>query len=544
MIKLFKSRIRFLEESRDRWRQRAKETEQKLAEAEARERELKEELEALKEEGNEEASDADVPADFAVIPHRHQYSVGHAKMFIELVLSDGASLRCAERAMERMVTSLQFSLPSPSWYAGRLWILSLGYYKLTRPKEHGDDWVWIVDHTVQIGAEKCLVILGVRLSALPAVGECLSHEDVEPIALWPVKKSNGDVVYQQLEAGIEKTGIPREIVSDHGTDLKSGVEKFCQAHHETCAVYDIKHKTAVLLKHELGDDPIWNEFARLAGQTKRQVQQTDLAPLAGCRRGFVFGRKRPFRRSFLAYIEASCPIFASKTSRFRGSLSLSDSLLAPPNQRTKARYMNVDILIQWGQNMLAFLDRAEESPLFEYARVQEKLGWITEFRQPLEEWQVLLQVVEVTESYIRQRGLYQDIHLELEKCLQPLAHTEQAQKVCAELLAFVAQEEAKARPNERLLGSSEIIESVLGKLKRLEQDQARSGFTGLLLALCAAVASTTTDVVHQALEAVPTKMILAWCRQNLGQSVQAKRRKAFATHGGAEQKWNQLCALT
>jgi len=49
--------------------------------------------------------------------------------------------------------------------------------------------------------------------------------------------------------------------------------------------------------------------------------------LAGCRRGFVFGRKRPFRRSFLAYIEASCPIFASKTSRFRGSLSLSDSLL-------------------------------------------------------------------------------------------------------------------------------------------------------------------------------------------------------------------------
>jgi len=353
-----------------------------------------------------------------------------------------------------------------------------------------------VDHTVQIGAEKCLVILGVRLSALPAVGECLSHEDVEPIALWPVKKSNGDVVYQQLEAGIEKTGIPREIVSDHGTDLKSGVEKFCQAHHETCAVYDIKHKTAVLLKHELDDDPIWNEFARLAGQTKRQVQQTDLAPLA------------------------------------------------PPNQRTKARYMNVDILIQWGQNMLAFLDRAEESPLFEYARVQEKLGWITEFRQPLEEWQVLLQVVEVTESYIRQRGLYQDIHLELEKCLQSLAHTEQAQKVCAELLAFVAQEEAKARPNERLLGSSEIIESVLGKLKRLEQDQARSGFTGLLLALCAAVATTTTDVVHQALEAVPTKMILAWCRQNLGQSVQAKRRKAFATHGGAEQKWNQFCALT
>jgi hypothetical protein len=385
-------------------------------------------------------------------------------------------------------------MPSPSWYAGRLWILRLGYYKLTRPKERGDDWVWIVDHTVQIGAEKCLVILGVRLRALPTMGECLSHQDVEPIALWPVKKSNGDVVHQQLEAGIEKTGIPREIVSDHGTDLKLGIDKFCQAHHETCAVYDIKHKTATLLKHELDDEPLWNEFVRLAGQTKRKVQQTPLAPLS------------------------------------------------PPNQRTKARYMNVDVLIHWGRDMLAFLDKAEESTMFEAEQVEEKLGWITRFRQPLKEWEVLLQIVVTTESYIRQRGLYQDIHLELEQRLQPLTRTEQAQRVCTELTAFVAQEAAKARPDERLLGSSEIIESVLGKLKRLEQDQSNSGFTGLLLALCATVATTTTDIIHQALETVPTNAIIAWCRNNLGQSVQAKRRRVFASQE-TEQKWNQSRTL-
>jgi hypothetical protein len=481
MIRLLKSRIRFLEKSRDRWRQRAEEMKHKLTEAEARERGRKEAVEALKEAGNEEATDSDGSADFAVTPRRHRYSVGQVKLFVDLVLSDGASLRCTERAIERMMASLQLSMSSPSWYAGRLWILRLGYYKLTRPKERGDDWVWIVDHTVQIGAEKCLVILGVRLSALPAVGECLSHEDVEPIALLPVKKSNGDVVHQQLETGIEKTGVPREIVSDHGTDLKSGIVKFCQAHHETCTVYDIKHKTAALLKYELDDDPIWNEFAQLASQTKRKIQQTPLAALA------------------------------------------------PPNQRAKARYMNVDVLIHWGQDALAFLDRAEESTMFEAEQVKEKLGWITRFRRPLKEWQALLQVVVTTESYIRQRGLYQDIHRELAQHLQPLAGTEQARRVCAELIAFVAQEAAKARPDERLLGSSEIIESVLGKLKRLEQDQSMSGFTGLLLALCATVATTTTDVIHQALETVPTNAIITWCRNNLGQSVQAKRRRAFAS---------------
>jgi hypothetical protein len=31
---------------------------------------------------------------------------------------------------------------------------SIGYYKLTKPKEKAADWVWIVDHTIQLGVEK------------------------------------------------------------------------------------------------------------------------------------------------------------------------------------------------------------------------------------------------------------------------------------------------------------------------------------------------------------------------------------------------------
>jgi hypothetical protein len=58
-------------------------------------------------------------------------------------------------------------LPSktPAWSSGRLWWLRLGYYKLSRPKAQADDWVWMVDHTVHIGQEKCFVIVGVRLRA-------------------------------------------------------------------------------------------------------------------------------------------------------------------------------------------------------------------------------------------------------------------------------------------------------------------------------------------------------------------------------------------
>jgi len=378
MVKRLKNRARFLKESRDRWKSQAKELQVKVAQMEAKERQLLEELEALRQKESQAPVASGGHEQFALVPRHHQYSVGHVMLFASLVLSDAASLRCASRAMETMFSFLRLPLPAPSWFTGRLWLLRLGYHKLARPKEQADDWVWIVDHTVQLGSEKCLVILGLRLSALPPAGQCLSHEDVEPIELLPVEKSNGEVVYQQLEANIERTGVPRAIVGDHGSDLKSGVERFCQAHQETCFVYDIKHKTAALLKRELEDDETWVAFTRLATQTKCSVQQTALAPLA------------------------------------------------PPNQRTKARYMNLDVLIQWGQNMLIFLDRqsAEPCPAFDPQHVQEKLGWVTRFRQPLQEWADLLQLATTAESFVRQQGLYHGAHLELQERLQPLAHTD------------------------------------------------------------------------------------------------------------------------
>lgn len=121
-----------------------------------------------------------------------------------------------------------------------------------------------------------------------------------------------------------------------------------------------------------------------------------------------------------------------------------------------------------------------------------------------------------------------------------LSPTARAKKVSHHLLGFVAKQSLQAKHHERLLGSSEVIESVFGKLKRLEQDQAKGGFTGLLLSVGAMVSTTTTEVVQSALETVSTKDVLAWCKQKLGQSVQAKSKAAFAVHTTTEQKRDQF----
>jgi hypothetical protein len=104
----------------------------------------------------------------------------------------------------------------------------------------------------------------------------------------------------------------------------------------------------------------------------------------------------------------------------------------------------------------------------------------------------------------------------------------------------VREEGAKAKAGERLVGSSEVSESIFGKWKRREGEQARSGLTGLVLALGALVAPTTPEVIKQALESVPTKTVLAWCREKLGKTVQALRRTLFVRQRNREQKPDQL----
>jgi len=127
----------------------------------------------------------------------HHYGVRSVLVVVSLVLSAATSLRGAGRALAVMQACAGLVSWPPSWSSTRLWLLRLGYYKLTRAKEEGSDWVWIVDHVVQTGQEKCLLIVGIRLSTLPAVGEYLTHADVEPIAIYPVTQSNGEIVYQQ-----------------------------------------------------------------------------------------------------------------------------------------------------------------------------------------------------------------------------------------------------------------------------------------------------------------------------------------------------------
>jgi hypothetical protein len=399
----------------------------------------------------------------------------------------GMSLRgtCGALSWMRQIdVEWGFDFPVPHYTTVRWWLLRLGYHKLHRPKERADDWVWIIDHSNQIGQEKCLVILAVRVSQLPPPGENypLGLDQMEPIELEPVTVSDKEVVYRQLEANVAKTGVPRAIIDDHGGDLAGGVELFRQAHPETIEIYDISHKAACLLKARLERDERWKAFAAQAGRTKCKIQQTEWA------------------------------------------------FLVPPGQRSKARFMNLGPLITWGVKTLAILDHPGPSVLQfgTKERLEEKLGWLRPFREPLKDWSEMERTIDVAVDFVRTQGLYRGAVKQLRKRLGELSLGPTARDLGDDLRRFVASQARQVRRGERLPGCSEVIETSFGKFKSLEgEQQARGGFTSLLLGLAACVGERTREVVHEALQHTKTGKVVEWIKTKLGTTVGSKRRIAY-----------------
>ena len=418
------------------------------------------------------------------MPRGQQYAVGVVQWFLMRVLDCGASLRGAAATSAAIDAATGGDDLGADRSTGRLWLLRLGLAALLRPKDRADDWAWMIDHSSQIGSCQCLVILGLRLSALP-VGRALGHGDVEPIAVVPMTDSTKAAVAARLEEAAVHTGVPRVILNDHGSDLHGGVEIFRAAHPETVEIYDLTHKAACLLKARLEGDERWKSYTSALVQTKSRVQQTELA------------------------------------------------CLVPPSPRAKARFMNVGPLVDWGVRTLARLGEPArlEALGIDAGRLCDKVGWRVGYRVGRGVWWGYQAVIDATLDVVRREGLYAGVEIDLAAAVPERSGA--AGGLRADLMAFVRQEGLKARPGERLPGTTKVLESCFGKLKALEEGQSKGGFTGLGLSLGARVSEWTAERIGEALERCRVHDVLQWCRERLGRTVQSQRQQAYGAPAGA-----------
>jgi hypothetical protein len=437
---------------------------------------------------------ADPPAhadhtSFEEVPAAHGYPSGVIALFLGLVRL-GVSLRATSRVLEFIARFFGLPFSAPHWTTGRMWLLRFGLAQMTEHKDRAEDWAWLIDHSVQIGKVKVLAILGIRLVDLPMPERCLRSQDMVLIDLVPMETSSREDVAKRLEDAAARTSVPRVIVDDHGVDLNGGVQIFQQSHPATAEIYDAKHKAACLLKSRLEKNPQWKAFCTQVGQTRCAIQQTELGALT------------------------------------------------PPGPKPKARFMNLEGQLKWADKVLALLDSLPGTALSWVTpqRLEEKLGWVRNFREDLAEWRRWQAIVDITVSFVGSEGLHgRTAHLLCRK-LRALVQTVAETRLAAELVKFIKTQASQAKPGERLPGSTEVLESCFGQFKTLERDQAKGGFTSLLLAFGTLLVDATIERVAGAMRAVPTATVINWCAEHIGQTLFSQRKEAFAMARIAQQK--------
>ena len=193
----------------------------------------------------------------------------------------------------------------------------------------------------------------------------------------------------------------------------------------------------------------------------------------------------------------------------------------------------MNALLKWSRKATDFVASPRSVPgvSLEGEVLEQQMGWLRRYAEPLAAWSKMLEATATSLKYIREHGYHRDAQQELQVKLVPFT-TDQpspASRVATGLLTFVGEQSSDLSGNQRLLGSSEVLESLIGKAKQLEGQHSRSGFTKMILGTAASVAKLSGRTLQAALAAVKVRDVTQWVQKHIGTSVQGQRMHAFAT---------------
>ncbi len=153
-------------------------------------------------------------ANFQVLPARHCFSVGVIALFLQMVIGAATSMRSASAVLKLVGSYLPYVERTPCANSGRLWLLRVGLLELSCEKEKADDWVWMMDHTIQLGPWKCLIVIGIRLSCWLSNRRPLSHDLVGSDA-------NGTVYGREGSRTVARVGMGGAVCAENVLVLNS-----------------------------------------------------------------------------------------------------------------------------------------------------------------------------------------------------------------------------------------------------------------------------------------------------------------------------------
>ena len=397
---------------------------------------------------------------------------------MSLDLYNKATLGCRTIANVLKTLAMYLQQSAPHHTTVRQWVIRNGCYSLESPLEQADDWVAIGDLTTSMGKTKCLAILGVRMATVKnkEEGWTLTHNDVKVLGLHPTEKSDGAFVSKALEEAANRVGgVLAGVITDQGPDVVKGAKIFQKNHSETRVIYDIPHKLALVMKRAMKGDKKWDAYEQEIGKARRLVHQTELAALM------------------------------------------------PGKPRIKARFMDIGESIRWGLKILG----ARESGCLDSIpedRYNKYFGWVDSYEASLNEWEFMVNTVDMIKSAIREYGLSYEVYTYLMDFFYEMPIKEERLTEFVGVAMEAVSEEVQKLGDDELIASTEVLESVFGKFKAINEEN--HGTTGNVLGIAAIVGGERTEEeVKKMLESCSVAKGWRWVKEKIGTSIAGARRQ-------------------
>jgi hypothetical protein len=129
-------------------------------------------------------------------PSKFKYPLKTVVIAIQLVLVGLLSLRGVKRTFSILKPYLSCGIPSHEVIQN--WVMRYGLYQLKKLPEKRDDWVYILDHSIEFGKKQCLLIIGIPLEKLRRKKCKLRHQDMTVLATDIVESATGQSVTDSL----------------------------------------------------------------------------------------------------------------------------------------------------------------------------------------------------------------------------------------------------------------------------------------------------------------------------------------------------------
>lgn len=390
---------------------------------------------------------------------QHRYPAELVALAVFIVVQAGGSLRCAAAAVGFTANLLGWPYGCPSHTTVREWVLRCGYQALLDTRRLSGRYAVIIDESIQVGKEKLLLMLGVKLHQDINYCAPLKGQDVVVLGLEVQSCWDGESIYQFItrNLGLRPAVETAYFISDRGSSILAAIRRL-----DTIWISDCTHVMMNIIKELFSQD---QALSKLRSQIGRLRQKLTLAKWNG---------------------------------------------LLPASIRDRDRFLRIFTIVDWAKRMDTYWSKLPvdgRRHIAFYRRAGDLLRRLSQVRDLVALAANILKTAGLSEQS-RQR--WRDASLAYQN--KQVVMTHKARKFIKHIDHYFDQHHELFRGKDQLLCCSDIVESTFGRYKNKGGVKAISAD---VLSIPLYNRHLSVQFVFEALKNVSGQQVVQWQSQNV-----------------------------